>query len=104
VPVSDRVKRLEQHFDQCGYNTVINPVETVLADQDPLDDIVIFAPINFFIIMRNMGAQSEFYEENTFHVNDEVREKTAEMYDSMEEKADQLLSLEEVYKGLLQVA
>lgn len=104
VPVSDRVERLEAHFDHCGYNTSISPIETAPADGDPLDDIVVFAPINFYIIMRNMGVDSAFYEGNAFDVGEEVREKTERLYDSMEQKADRLLSLEEVYDGLFQVA
>lgn len=102
VPISGRVERLEDHYDQCGYNTKINPLNTPISDGETLDELAVFAPINFFVVMRNMGVESTLYEENDFVVDDDVRAEIVEFYDSMEERADQLLGIDEVYKGLLQ--
>jgi len=102
VPVGRRVERLENHFDQCGYNTKLNPLNTPDPEEGPLPELAVIAPINFFIIMRNMGVESAFYEDNDITVDDDVRADLEEFYDSMEQRADQLLTVEEVYKGLLQ--
>jgi hypothetical protein len=80
----------------------LNPLNTPDPEEGPLPELAVIAPINFFIIMRNMGVESAFYEDNDITVDDDVRADLEEFYDSMEQRADQLLTVEEVYKGLLQ--
>jgi tryptophan halogenase len=101
LPVTPRVKRIREHFDECGYDTKLDPLKNPRDTDDPQVDLVVFPTISFYIPMRNMGVESAFYEENDIRVSDEVKEKMAESYASMEEKAKNLLTMEEFYRGVL---
>lgn len=101
IPVSDRVKRIREHFDQCGYDTKIDPLKNPREDETPLVDMMVFPTVSFYTMMRNMGVESEFYEENTIEVSDKAKQEMAESYESMDQKAQNLLTLEEFYQGIL---
>jgi len=97
IPVSPRVSILVDHFDRNGYDTDIDPVES----DDSTSNLAVFPPSSFYTIMRNMGAESVFYEKNPVRVSDDVRTEMDSMYESMGEETEQFLTIEEVYKGTL---
>jgi tryptophan halogenase len=101
IPVSPRVERIRQHFDESGYDDTIDPLENPRAEEEPLVDLVVFPVVSFFTMMRNMGVESAFYEENDIEVSEEARAELADSFRSMQEKAESLLTLEEFYKGVL---
>jgi len=97
IPLSARVQKIVESYDQRGFDSGIDPVE----NDDALSDLLVFPPRSFYTIMSQMGVESSLYEEHSIEVSDVVRGETDELYTSMEAEADRLLTIEEVYKGVL---
>lgn len=96
IELSSRVKQLIREFDSNGFATHVNPVK----NNTEIDDTRIFHPINFYVIMRNMGAESGFYEENEFQVSEDVRDTKNDFYRNEKSEVEQFLTVEEVYRGI----
>jgi hypothetical protein len=97
LEVSDRVEYLAEQFDRNGFDTNVDPT---MNDTD-VEDLLIFRPRNFFMLMRNMGATSEFYEQHDFDVSDEVASEEDEYYQSVEDEVGSFHTTEELYRGIL---
>jgi tryptophan halogenase len=97
VPLSDRVQKIVQSYDRRGFDSGIDPVE----NDDALSDLLLFPPQSFYTIMSQMGVESALYEGYSIEVSDDVRSEMDALYASMDAEADQLLTIEEVYKGVL---
>ncbi len=97
MEVSPRVERIIEEFDQYGYDW---SVET--ADAADLAELQIFFSPDFYTLMRSMGATSEFYEANDFHVSDEVRREEDQNYENTKTAVENShLTVRELYRGVL---
>jgi len=97
IDVSPRTERFVEEFDRNGFGTHIDPTQ----NDDDLSDLLVFRPINFYEIMRKMGATSAFYEDNQFDVSEDTRDEEEQYYRSVTNDVNNYLSIEEVYRGLL---
>ena len=100
MDVSDRVSQLRTEFDDHGFSTNLEYERNTAG----IEDLVIFPPQNFYIMMRNMGVESEFYEEQDFTVGEEVRNDRDEFYRNIREEVTDHLTTKEVYRGIPQLA
>lgn len=97
MDVSPRVERIKKEFDQYGYDWNIDTENT-----DNLFELKIFALPDFYTVMRNMGATSEFYETNDFHVSDDVIQEEDQFYQNTREQVENhYLTIRELYKGIM---
>jgi tryptophan halogenase len=101
IPISDRVQRVRSHFDQCGYDTRVNPLKNPRIDRDPTVDFAVFPVESYYTMMRNMGIESKFYEQHTIDVGDEPRAELEQRFTENEESASDLLTIEQFYRGVL---
>lgn len=101
IPLSERVQRVQAHFDRCGYDTRVDPLSDPRVDQEAVADFAVFPIESYHSLMRNMGAESVFYERNEIDVGEEARAEREEWYADNEESASDLLTIEEFYRGLL---
>jgi len=99
LPVSSRVEKITDKFNACGYDSEIHPIE----NEGNITDLLVFPPIGFYTIMRNMGAESSLYENYEFSVSEEIKEKNRQMYESMENRIEDLLTIEQMYRGVLEL-
>mgnify|MGYP000297793128 FL=1 len=99
LAVSDRVEHLVEEFDENGFDTNVDPT----MNEADVEDLLIFRPRNFYMLMRNMGATSEFYEEHDFEVSEDVRRQEDDYYQRVADEVESYHTVEEFYKGLLQV-
>ena len=97
IDTSPRVERLVTEFDRNGFDTSVHPTSNLPDVVDPL----IFRPRGFYLIMRNMGATSEFYESNDFDVSDAVERERDEYYRNVADEVKNHHTLREFYKGVL---
>ncbi|MEF8852333.1 MAG: FAD-dependent oxidoreductase [Haloarculaceae archaeon] len=97
LDVSPRLEHLIEEFDRAGFDTNLDPTR----NRAGMEDLLVFRPRNFFQIMRNMGAESEFYEEHDFAVSDEVREEEDEYYAGVTADVEEFYTTRELYKGVL---
>ncbi|MFB6141250.1 MAG: tryptophan 7-halogenase [Halosimplex sp.] len=68
IDLSARTELLIEDFDRNGFDTHVDP-----ATHSEHDALLFFQPLNFYALMRNMGATSAFYETHDFEIGDEVR-------------------------------
>jgi tryptophan halogenase len=99
IPATDRVECIEAHFDRNGYDIKTNPLSNRGGASTP--DTLIFPILGFYTIMRNMGTESAFYEDNDIPVSEATRAELDRFYDAQAETVEKLLTPEEVYAGLL---
>lgn len=91
MEVSPRLERIIEEFDRNGFDTHPTRIE------GGMDDLTIFHPRNFYALMRNMGATSEFYESNEFEVSDELKQAQEKFYREIKEDVENYFTTEEVY-------
>jgi tryptophan halogenase len=97
MDVSSRVEWIGDEFDRYGYNW---DIDTETADD--LAELKIFALPDFYTVMRNMGATSEFYETNDFDVSDEVARGRDQFYQNTKEQVENNhLTVRELYRGVM---
>jgi tryptophan halogenase len=97
MEVSPRVERIAEEFDRYGYDWNIDTENT-----DTLAELKIFEVPDFYTVIRNMGATSEFYEKNDFEVSDDVvREENQSYQNTREQVEDHHLTVRELYKGIM---
>ncbi len=97
LEVSDRVEHLVSEFDRNGFDTNVHPTWN---DPD-VEDPIIFRPKGYYVMLRNMGVTSEFYEDNEFEVSDDVRAAVDDYYRTVEEEVAGHHTVEEYYRGVL---
>ena len=97
---SPRIGRLFELFDHRGFAHDINPLEN---DPDVLNTLV-FSPPHFYLIMRNMRVESAFYEACDIEISDEVRQAQQRQYGDMQRDVEGYLTVEELYRGVLELA
>jgi len=97
LDVSERLEYLIEEFDKAGFDTNLDPTR----NRTEMEDLLVFRPRNFFQIMRNMGAESEFYEEHDFGVSEEVRQDEDEYYAGVTDEVEEFYTTRELYKGVL---
>jgi len=91
------VDRIVTEFDKHGYDWTVD-----VADDGDLAALDVFALPDFYTVMRNMGATSEFYETHDFEVSDDVAEQRDEFYRDIERRVEEdHLTVRELYKGIL---
>ncbi|MUV59337.1 FAD-dependent oxidoreductase [Halobacterium sp. CBA1126] len=97
LDVSSRVDQIAEEFDRYGYDWNVD-----VADPSRLAELKVFALPDFYTVMRNMGATSEFYETNDFDVSDDVADERDRFYRQTEQRvADDHLTVEELYRGIM---
>jgi len=96
LPVSRRVEFLEDEFDRNGFDWSIDPTAT----SDEVEDLQTFQPIHFYELIRNMGAESAFYESHDFEVSDDVRQDEDEYYQKVADRVDDHVTVEQFYRGI----
>lgn len=95
--VSRRVELLEEAFDRRGF---VGNIEAAKR-RGEVDRLRVFLPRNFFLIMRQQDATSDFYEEHDFEVSRETKQQLDEYYRQMREDVETYLTTEEMYRGPL---
>jgi len=95
---SPRVDEIVEQFDRDGFSREIVP----LADETGLMELSIFFLPDFYTMMRNLGADSVFYEVNDFDVSDEVVRERDQFYQQIDAEVEEYLTTKELYKGILQ--
>jgi len=95
---SPRVDAIVEQFDRNGLTREVVP----LSEDDDLLKLSIFSLPDFYTMMRNLGAESVFYETNDFDVSDEVVRKHDEYYEQIDAEVEEHLTTRELYEGLLQ--
>jgi tryptophan halogenase len=100
IDVSPRVERLVEEFDRNGFSTCVNFTENTPG----VEDLLVFHPVNFYVMLRNLGVDSRFYERHDFAVSDEVRREREEYYRNVREEVRNYLSTQEVYQGIPELA
>ncbi|RDZ51369.1 tryptophan halogenase [Haloferax sp. Atlit-4N] len=101
MPVSERVTRIKDHFESCGYAVKIDPIQTPKTGQTPLIDSAVFPTVSYLTILRNLEVQSDFYETLDLDVSEEARTFLEEYYRGEKKDAEAFLTHEEFYKGVL---
>jgi tryptophan halogenase len=97
LDVSERLEYLIEEFDRGGFDTNLDPTR----NRTGMEDLLVFRPRNFFQIMRNMGAESEFYEDHDFEVSEEVRREEDDYYAGVTDEVAEFYTTRELYKGVL---
>jgi len=97
IDVSPRVEHLEERFDAAGFDASVDPTQ----NESDVEDLLVFHPRNFYLIMRSMGASSDFYEEHQFDVSDEVEREEDEFYREAAEEVEDYYTVREMYKAVL---
>ncbi|MCD2203330.1 hypothetical protein [Halobacterium sp. KA-6] len=65
-------------------------------------ELKVFALPDFYTVMRNMGATSEFYETNDFEVSDDVVDERDQLYrQTKRQVGNDHLTVEELYRGIM---
>ncbi|NHN58359.1 MULTISPECIES: FAD-dependent oxidoreductase [Halorussus] len=94
---SPRTELVADEFDRYGYDWTVDT-----ADATHLAELKIFALPDFYTVMRNMGATSEFYEEHDFDVSDDVVRERDEFYEDVREQVERdHLTVKQLYKGVM---
>ncbi|MFB6295566.1 MAG: tryptophan 7-halogenase [Halobacteriales archaeon] len=99
IEATPRVKRLVEAFDDRGFSTAVDPLEGT-----GMEDLLAFTPLNFYVMLRNLGVESAFYEIHDFEVSSEVKDAADAFYESVREEVEDHLTTEEVYRGIPDLA
>jgi tryptophan halogenase len=109
---SARVQRIVEQFDGSGLPStfLVSPGVTPTGQTGTHDgtgedavwslDYPLFSLDSYYCIMRRMGAESSFYEENPMAVSDEVKAEMRDHFQSLQGDADIAVSTEEFYRLL----
>jgi len=97
LDLSPRTELLIEDFDRHGFDTHVDPV----AHSDDHDSLLFFRPLNFYALMRNMGATSEFYETHDFEVREETRRAVESHYGEISDDVADHYDHYEFYHGAL---
>jgi len=95
---SPRVDEIVEQFDRDGFSREVVP----LSEETDLMELSIFFLPDFYTMMRNLGADSVFYEMNDFDVSDEVVHERDQFYRRIDAEVDEHLTTKELYQGVLQ--
>ena len=98
IPISRRIELLIEEFDAVGLNRALDPTKT----HPDVPSFELFQPMSFYVIMRNMGATSEFYETNRFDVSEEFLAEQREIDGATTDHVDSFLTHEEIYKTVIE--
>ncbi|MFC4548867.1 MULTISPECIES: FAD-dependent oxidoreductase [Halorussus] len=94
---SVRTERIADAFDRFGYDWNVDTEDT-----GRLAELKIFALPDFYTVMRNMGATSEFYETNDFYVSEDIAREREQFYRNTREQVENHhLTVRELYKGVM---
>ncbi|MFB6219329.1 MAG: tryptophan 7-halogenase, partial [Halobacteriaceae archaeon] len=103
IEISPRVEFIIEEFDTNG-ETVAESFDFQPLQHNPDTDDLVFFPVgSFHSIMRKMGATSEFYETREFDVSRSHKHEVNQYYQSVEREVEEFLTVEEYYKGLVDV-
>jgi len=94
---SPRVDDIVEQFDRNGLDREVVP----LADDTDLLELSIFFLPDFYTMMRNLGADSVFYETTDIDVSDDVVAERDQYYEQIDAEVDDYLTTEELYTGVL---
>jgi len=99
MDLSPRVERIIEEFDRNGFDTnVPAPTETG-TEVEPL---LVLRPESFYMLMRNMGAESVFYETNEFEVSDQLKRGVEQARRQRANHVEQNhVTTEQYYRGVL---
>ncbi|WP_436928430.1 tryptophan 7-halogenase [Halosimplex halobium] len=97
IELSPRTEMLIEEFDRNGFDAHVDP----MMYHDEHDELLFFRPLNFYALMRNMGATSEFYESHDFEVDDRTRRAVDQHYGSIREDVADHYDHREFYHGAL---
>jgi tryptophan halogenase len=96
IPTSNRVEQYLAYYDANGFELYDSEVVTEEGTQLGM---LTFPTSSLYFLIRNMGAESTFYEEHDFSVSDEIKERWRQRNGYVKDLADQCLSYEQVYKS-----
>jgi len=96
IPISDRVRDYIDYYDANGFELFDSELVTEEGSQRGM---LAFPTSSLYFVMRHMGAESSFYEDNDFTVSDEVKERWRQRNGYVDDLADTCLSYEQVYKS-----
>lgn len=100
---SARAREIIKQYNQNGIMTAYSPEKTgasaITYGQD-IWNMPVFPLAAHYSIMRKMGAESDFYENNDFTVSDEIRQHQARVYESFQDEVDLNLTHEQFYQVL----
>lgn len=99
IDVSPRVERIDESFDATGFDWSINP----LLDQPDLRDLQVFQAPDFYTVMRNMGASSEFYDRTDIDVRRTTKHEIDKRYRQISADVEDHLSIKQLYKGIMEL-
>jgi tryptophan halogenase len=99
IEATPRVKRLIEAVDDRGFSTAVDPL-----DGTGTEDLLAFNATNFYVMLRNLGVESAFYEINDIEVSPDVERAAEEFYESVREEVEDYLTIEEVYRGIPDLA
>ncbi|WP_254274598.1 tryptophan 7-halogenase [Haloarcula marina] len=96
IPVSDRIREYIDYYDRNGFELFDSELVTEEGSQRGM---LAFPTSSLYFVMRHMGAESSFYEDNDFTVSDEIKERWRQRNGYVEDLAEECLSYEQVYKS-----
>jgi len=97
IELSPRTEMLLDEFDRIGFDTHVDPGWT-----HEFDDLLFFLPRDFFALIRDMGATSEFYETNDFPVSEAAERSVENYYGTIRDEVDDHYDHREFYRGVLE--
>jgi tryptophan halogenase len=107
-----RVQQIIEEFNENGIIAAIpsspslTPTNTTITSAEHGEDVVwnldfpLFPLQTYFWMMRKLGAESDFYEDNEFEVSDAVKESQQAFFEDQMAEVDVGLSTEEFYQLL----
>ena len=98
VDLRDRVEFLIEEFDESGFNRGIDPTQK----RTDVQGLEIFNHMSFYVMMRNFGATSEFYETANFDIPEEFTAEQKEIDRQTSEHVDGFLTTEEIYRTVIE--
>ncbi|QLK25144.1 tryptophan 7-halogenase [Natrinema zhouii] len=97
MEISPRTDRIAATFDRYGYDWTVD-----VADAAELAELKIFELPDFYTVMRNIGATSEFYETNDFDVSDDIKREREQFYRKISAQVENNhLTVEELYRDVM---
>ena len=100
LELSARNRVILRHYDENGFMTITNP----LLDEPGVNDVLVFDPADFYLLLRNLGVRSSFYEDHAFDISPKVRQQRDAYYLDIQQDVDGYLTHEEVYFGIPELA
>ena len=93
-----RVERIVREFDRNGLDASVSGAIELGANDDTL---VFFRNEDFYMLMRNMGCTSSFYEGVDYEVDERVEQAAAQMIEQNAGRVEQdFITTEEFYRGV----